>query len=166
MDALHFHLIITHFPVFASIIGALVLGYGIGKESKPTREIGCLILILSGIGAVLSNISGEEAEHLAEKIPGVLESRIEEHEESVALVLWTLIPSALASLAALWAGWKKPGIEKRLAILAMGLSLLGFATSARTAWLGGQIRHTEISSGSEDNLSPEESSKESEEEKD
>jgi hypothetical protein len=163
MDALHFHLIITHFPVFASIIGALVLGYGIGKESKPTREIGCLILILTGIGAVLSNISGEEAEHLAEKIPGILESSIEEHEESVGLVLWTLVPSALISLAALWAGWKKPGIEKRLSVLAMGLSLLGFAATARTAWLGGQIRHTEISAGAGGNYSPDESGRKEEE---
>lgn len=151
MDALHFHLIITHLPVFASILGALVLGYGLGKESRPTREIAYLILMLAGAGAILSNISGENAEHMAENIPGILESAIEEHEESVGMVLWTLISCALASIAGLWAAWKKPDFEKRLAVLALGLSLLGFAAVARTAWLGGKIRHTEISGKSTQN---------------
>ena len=158
MDALHFHLIITHLPVFASILGALVLGYGMGKESRPTREIAYLLLLLAGVGAVLSNVSGENAEHLAENIPGIAESSIELHEESVGLVLWLLIPCALASAAGLWAGWKKPDMEKRFALLALALSLLGFAATARTAWLGGQIRHTEItgeSSGSARESSPE-----------
>jgi drug/metabolite transporter (DMT)-like permease len=145
MDALHFHLIITHLPVFASILGALVLGYGIGKESRPTREIAYLMLMLAGIGAALSNVSGENAEHMAEKIAGITESSIEAHEDSVGMVLWLLIPCALAAAAGLWAAWKKPEMEKRFAMLALGLSLLGFAATARTAWLGGQIRHTEIS---------------------
>jgi hypothetical protein len=155
MDALHFHLIITHLPVFASLLGALVLAYGIGKESKPTREIACLILILAGAGTVLSNVSGENAEHIAERISGVLESSIERHEESVGFVFWTLVPCAVLAIAALWAGWKKPELEKRISLLALCLSLLGFIATARTAWLGGQIRHTEIWQQQQDNSFPE-----------
>lgn len=100
--------------------------------------------MLAAVGAVASNISGEEAEHAVEELPGVLESLIEEHEESVSLVLWMLIPCGLLSMAGIWASYRKLDLEKRLANMALILSMLGFAATARTAWLGGQIRHTEI----------------------
>lgn len=147
MNALHFHLIITHLPIFASLLGAMVLAYGMLKDSKTTREAAYFILILAGIGTVLSNISGENAEELAETISGITESSIEEHEESVSLVFWTLVPSAVAALLSLLAGWKKPEFEKKLGMLAIVFALFGFAAVARTAWLGGQIRHSEIRSG-------------------
>ena len=160
MDAVHFHLLITHLPVFASVLGALVLSYGMISNSRETRIAAYFLLALSAAGAMASNISGEEAEHAVEDLPGVLESLIEEHEESVSLVLWMLIPCGLFSLLGMWASLKKPELEKRLSYLALGLSLVGFLATARTAWLGGQIRHTEIrtSAPASDGLEQEEGS--------
>lgn len=163
MDALHFHLLITHLPVFASVGGALLLAYGLKSDSRELRQASYLVLAFAAAGAIASNISGERAEHAAEELPGVLESLIEEHEESVGLVLWMLIPAGIFSLLAVWAQKSRKELEKRFAYLALGLSLAGFAGVARTAWLGGQIRHSEIRSGA---ASPEAGHEEEPEEKD
>jgi hypothetical protein len=149
MNALHFHLLITHLPLFASFLGAMVLVYGMMKASPATREAAFLMLILAGLGAILSNISGENAEHLAEKIAGISEENIEEHEESAGLVLWMMIPCGLSALAALIAGRFASVYEKGLSRLVLILALLAFAATARTAWLGGKIRHTEIQQAGE-----------------
>ena len=147
MNAAHFHLLITHLPIFASVFGALLLVWGLFKESRESRQAAYFMLIMAALGAIAANISGEEAEHAVEELPGVFESLIEEHEESVSLVLWMLIPCGLLSVAGIWASFRKQELEKKLAYMALVLSLLGFAATSRTAWLGGQIRHTEIRSG-------------------
>ena len=154
MNATHFHLLITHLPVFASVFGAIILAWGLVKDSRESRQAAYFLLVLAAAGAVASNISGEEAEHAVEELPGVLESMIEEHEESVSLVLWMLIPAGLLSLLSLWAIEKRKELELNFARFALGLSLLGFLATARTAWLGGQIRHSEIRSDA--TASPEE----------
>ena len=147
MNAAHFHLLITHLPIFASVFGALLLVWGLFKDSRESRQAAYVMLIMAAFGAIAANISGEEAEHAVEELPGVFESLIEEHEESVSLVLWMLIPCGLLSVAGIWASFRKQELEKKLAYMALVLSLLGFAATSRTAWLGGQIRHTEIRSG-------------------
>jgi drug/metabolite transporter (DMT)-like permease len=164
MDAVHFHLLITHLPVFASVFGAALLAWGLFRDSRETRQAAYFLLVLAALGAMASNVSGEEAEHAVEDLPGVMESLIEEHEESVSIVLWMLIPSGLFSLLAFWSLWKRKKIEQKFAWIALSLSLLGFIATARTAWLGGQIRHSEIRSGAIQNAehSEEESEKEPE----
>jgi drug/metabolite transporter (DMT)-like permease len=144
MNPIHFHLLITHLPVFASFFGGILLVYGRIRQSEKSRQAAYVMLIIAGLGTLASNISGEEAEHLAERIPGIAEELIEEHEESVRWVFWTLVPCALASIAGLWTCIKRPQMEKWFAIVAISLSLIGFVAVSRTAWLGGQIRHSEL----------------------
>jgi drug/metabolite transporter (DMT)-like permease len=162
MDAVHFHLLITHLPVFASVFGAALLAWGLFRDSRETRQAAYFLLFLAALGAMASNVSGEEAEHAVEDLPGVMESLIEEHEESVSLVLWMLIPCGLLSVAGIWASFRKEELEKKLAYMSLVLSLLGFAATARTAWLGGQIRHSEIRTGAIQNSEESEEEKESE----
>jgi drug/metabolite transporter (DMT)-like permease len=162
VNAAHFHLLITHLPIFASVFGAMLLTWGLYKDSKESRQAAFFILVLAAAGAMAANISGEEAEHAVEELPGVFESLIEEHEESVSLVLWMLIPCGLLSMAGIWASFRKEELEKKLAYMSLILSLLGFVATARTAWLGGQIRHSEIRTGAIQNSEESEEEKESE----
>lgn len=147
LDQAHIHLLITHLPVFGSILGALVLVHGLYTESRPTRVAAYNVLVLSAVGALIANFTGEGAEHTVEGLPGVYESIIEEHEESAIYVVWILSACGLLSLAATFASIRDLAIERKLSLFVLVLSLAGFAATARTAFLGGQIRHTEIRSG-------------------
>ncbi len=144
MNQPHIHLIITHLPIFGSIFGALVLLYGIGVKSDQTKIAAYYLFVVSAIGAIIAYLTGESAEESVENIQGILESSIEEHEESATLALISLSALGLSSIVALYLTFKKFIFNKVFAIVVLVISLLSFVCVARTGYLGGQIRHTEI----------------------
>ncbi len=146
MTAVHLHLIITHLPVFGSILGAIVLGYGLLSKSNSTKIAAYYLFIISGIGAGIAYLTGEGAEEAVEKIAGVSENLIKVHEDSAMYALVSLIVLGTLSLFALWVTYKKSSLIKFTATAILIVSFISFGLVARTGYLGGQIRHTEISS--------------------
>ena len=144
MSQVHLHLLITHLPVFGSILGALVLIHGLWTKTNQTKNAAYFVFILSAIGAVIAYLTGEPAEEAVEKIQGVLENKIELHEDSALYALNSLIALGGLSVLALVINRFKPSLVKSTAITILIISLISFALVARTGYLGGQIRHTEI----------------------
>jgi len=144
MSQVHLHLLITHLPVFGSILGALVLIHGLWTKTNQTKNAAYFVFILSAMGAVIAYLTGEPAEEAVEKIQGVLENKIELHEDSALYALISLIALGGLSVFALVINRFKPSLVKSTAITIFIVSLISFALVARTGYLGGQIRHTEI----------------------
>lgn len=151
MSQVHLHLLITHLPVFGSILGALVLVYALWTKSNQTKSAAYLLFIVSAIGAGIAYLTGEGAEEAVEDLPGVAESMIKQHEEFAMYALVGLIVLGVASLLALYLTYKKSALTKAAAFITLFLSLISFSLVARTGWLGGQIRHTEIRDGAVQN---------------
>ena len=151
MSQVHMHLLITHLPVFGSILGAIVLAYGLWSKSHPTKIAAYLLFILSSIGAGIAYLTGEGAEEAVEKIQGVTESSISQHEDAAMYALISLIALGIMSLLSLLLTYKKTAIIRTAATATLVLSLISFGFVAWTGYLGGQIRHTEISSGAVQN---------------
>lgn len=147
MDQVHLHLIITHLPIFGSILGALVLGYGIWSKSEHTKIAAYLLFVIAAIGTGIAYITGEEAEETVEKIPGIAENIIEQHAEFAEIALVGLIILGITSLIALLITYKKSAFSNTASVAMLFLSLISFILVARTGYLGGQIRHTETASG-------------------
>lgn len=146
MDLTHLHLLITHLPVFGSILGGLVLAYGLGTKSNTTKNAAYYLLIISSIGAGISYLTGEEAEETVEHLQGVSESIIEQHQDFALYALIGLIIVGVASLIGLFLNLKKPSLTRTAAIITLSLSLVSFGLVSWTGYLGGQIRHSEIRS--------------------
>lgn len=146
MDQTHLHLIITHLPIFGSILGAMVLAYGLATKTQQTSIAAYLVLIISSIGGFISHQTGEAAEETVEHIQGISETLIHEHEESAETALIAMIVLGLFSLLALFFAYRKSSYSFSLAWMTLFISLAGFGIVARTGYLGGQIRHTEINS--------------------
>jgi uncharacterized membrane protein len=147
MSQVHLHLLITHLPVFGSLLGALVLGYGLWVKSNQTKNAAYFIFIISAIGASVAYLTGEGAEEAVEKIQGVSENMIELHEDSAIYALISLIASGVLSIVALIISRLKSSLIKSTSIVVLIISLVSFGLVARTGYLGGQIRHTEIANG-------------------
>lgn len=147
MSQVHLHLLITHLPIFGSILGAFVLGYGLWRDSNTTKIAAYYLFIISAIGAGIAYLTGEGAEEAVEKIQGVSESIMEQHEDFAMYALISLIVLGVSSLFALFVTQKNSSLSKTAAILTLALSLISFALVARTGYLGGQIRHSEIATG-------------------
>lgn len=144
MSQVHLHLLITHLPVFGSLLGALVLVHGLWTKTNQTKNAAYFVFILSALGAIIAYLTGEPAEEAVEKIQGVLENKIELHEDSALYALISLIALGGLSVFALVINRFKPSLVKSTAIIILFVSLISFALVARTGYLGGQIRHTEI----------------------
>jgi uncharacterized membrane protein len=152
MDQTHIHLLITHLPIFGSILGALVLAHGLWTKSNQTKIASYNILILSAIGAGIAYLTGEGAEETVENMQGVVEATIKQHEEFALFALISLLILGVTSMAGLFLTLKKSPLIRVTAFVILFISFISFGLVARTGYLGGQIRHTEINSTS--NLNP------------
>lgn len=144
MSQVHLHLLITHLPVFGSILGALVLSYGIWVNSNQTKKAAYFIFIISATGSAIAYLTGEGAEEAVERIQGVSENMIKLHEDAAMYALISLIALGVMSVVALLASRFTASLIKSTSIVVLFVSLLSFGLVARTGYLGGQIRHTEI----------------------
>ena len=144
MDQTHLHLLITHLPIFGSILGGLVLVHGLWTKSNPTKIAAYNLFIISALGAGIAFLTGEGAEETVENIQGVAENLIEQHEDFAVFALVSLIILGLTSIGGIFLTMKNSSFTKTIAIVILFISLISFGLVARTGYLGGQIRHTEI----------------------
>lgn len=147
MNDAHLHMVVNHFPIIGSILGLGVLICSFFMNNRSYRNVAYGLFIVSAIFAALSMGTGEGAEEIAEKLPGVTDNVIHEHEEfaeKFALVLYLL---GLISIAGLIADFKNYAKAKLIAFLALTIAVVGVVLSKSVGTSGGEIRHTEIREG-------------------
>ena len=154
MDQTHLHLLITHLPIFGSILGGLVLAHGLWTKSNQTKMAAYNLFIISAIGAGIAYLTGEAAEERVENIQGVVEATIKQHEEFALFALVSLIVLGVGSIIGLFLTLRKSKLITTIALVILAISLISFGLVARTGYLGGQIRHTEINSSNNPNSTP------------
>ena len=154
MDQTHLHLLITHLPIFGSILGGLVLAHGLWTKSNQTKMAAYNLFIISAIGAGIAYLTGEAAEERVENIQGVVEATIKQHEEFALFALVSLIVLGVGSIIGLFLTLRKSKLITTIAFVILAISLISFGLVARTGYLGGQIRHTEINSSNNPNSTP------------
>jgi len=128
------------------MIGAFVLLYGIWSSSIQTKIASYLVLIISSLGAIVSYLTGEAAEETVEEIQGITKTIIEQHADFAVFAIIRLSVLGAMSIIGLILVSLKSSYEKAVSTLILLIALVSFAIVARTGYLGGQIRHTEISS--------------------
>lgn len=144
MTQSHIHLLTNHLPIVGSLLGIIVLVYGIAIKSIHTRNASYMIFIISSIGAVVTYLTGEGAEEKVEGIADVSEKMIHQHEDFALYALISLIILGICAAIA-WIVSKKNAITgNKLAILTLFFGIVSFALIARTGYLGGLIRHSEL----------------------
>ena len=79
MDQTHLHLLITHLPIFGSLLGTLVLGFGMWKKSGTTILASYYVLMLSTFGAGIAYLTGESAEETVENLPQFFNNSLSFH---------------------------------------------------------------------------------------
>lgn len=144
MNQTYIHLLITHLPIFGSILGGLVLAQGLWTKSNQTKIAAYNIFIISAIGAGIAYLTGEAAEETVENIQGIAKTTVDDHEDFALFALVSLIILGVASIVGLFLTLRKSALTVTVAIVTLFISLISFGLVARTGYLGGQIRHTEI----------------------
>jgi uncharacterized membrane protein len=147
MDSTHIHLLITHLPIFGSLMGAIVLAHALWTKSNDTKVAAYILFILSSIGAGIAYYTGEGAEEGIEHIQGVVEATIQQHESFALFALLSLILLGLVAFFGLILTVTKSPFSRTMAKIVLVVALISFGLVAKTGYYGGQIRHTELNEG-------------------
>lgn len=147
MNDAHLHLVFNHFPIIVPIVGLLIMIVGFFIDSDVVKRTALGVFVLGALMTFPVMYTGDGAEEIAEKLPGVTDQLIHEHEEmaeTLAIINYIL---GIVSLLGFWAFWKQKAFANYIAIAVLVLGLAGLYFGKMTGTSGGEIRHTEIRAG-------------------
>jgi uncharacterized membrane protein len=148
MSVMHLHLLLNHFPVIGTLIGVAFLAVALFRGSSELGKVSLGLFAALGVISIIVYFTGEPAEEAIEKLPGFSEAITERHEE-VALIA-TIALAAFGGLALAALGvFRRKSLPRWVTLGSFALSLATGAAMGYTALLGGQVRHTELRTGSE-----------------
>lgn len=143
----HLHLLLNHVPVIGTFLGLLLLLVAFGRKSEELKKVTLGLFVLIALVAVPVYLTGEPAEEMVENFPGISEAMIDRHEDAALFSLIAVEVAGIIALAGLLLFRRKKGLGNLLAIVTLAFSVVTGGLLAWTSNLGGQVRHTEISSG-------------------
>ena len=144
MDYTHLHLVLNHFPIIGTLIGTLFLLYGVIRKNQSLQNISIGCILAMALIAIPVFLTGEPAEENVENIPGISESVMETHEEAAELAFWVMEITGAISLISLIASKINKNAGQILIMVTLMASFISFGLMARTGYLGGKIRHSEL----------------------
>ena len=144
MNLAHLHLLLNHVPTAAFAVGlGLFLGAMIRKDDSLMRvSLGVLAAI--ALLAVVVYQTGMAARELIEQLPGVSKTAMDAHEDAALPAFVMMEITGAVAWLGLWQSRRFSRPTRGNVWTVLVLSLLTFASMARTANLGGEIRHPEI----------------------
>ena len=151
MNGAHFHLVVNHLPIIFPLVGLIILIIAYLFKSTDIKYAAYLVFVLGAIVTIPAFVSGEGAEEITDKLPGVTDALIHNHEEMAekfAIISYAL---GLISLAGIFLLKIRNKFEKILSIIILLTAGILLIFAKQTGTTGGEIRHTEIratSSGS------------------
>ncbi len=151
MDAAHWHLILTHFPIVGTIIGSGMMAFSYLIKSKELKKVALVTFVLMAIFTIPVYYTGEEAEAIVEHIAGVSEQQIEIHEKLAEMAVWLMGFLGLLSLINYFVLIKRTSFAKTLSLITLIVSLGTSIFLAKLGNTGGEIRHSEIRKNNENN---------------
>lgn len=144
MNDAHLHLVVNHFPIIGIIFGIGILIIGLIIKNQSIKNTAFVLFIIAAIFGFASMNTGEGAEEIAEKLPGVTEQLIETHEELAETFSLFLYTTGLLSLVTLVLVYLKNNLAKITTIATVSIAIIAVYFAQQTGTSGGEIRHTEI----------------------
>jgi hypothetical protein len=144
MNAAHWHLVLTHVPVIGTLFALLALAASLVMKNEGAKRLSLGALVVVALLALPAYFTGEPAEEVVERLPGVSERVIDQHEDAARLALAAVGVAGAAALAGLLLSLRASRVPTWFVTAILLLALVSGILMAWTANLGGQIRHTEI----------------------
>lgn len=145
MNGAHLHLLVNHVSLFALVIGTVVLAVSMKRKSPELRVLASVLFVIAGIFGWIAVETGGQAYDVLKPL-GLLdpESFVNEHAGAATWAERSGILIAVLAIALEWAVRKKRNWVKTLQWVLLIAAIHGCTVYARTAFLGGLVRHTEV----------------------
>jgi uncharacterized membrane protein len=146
MNNAHYHLVVNHLPIITPFLGAMILLGGIILKNNIVKKTALVVFIFGSATAFLAMYTGEGAEEIVEKIQGVSEDLIKNHEEMAEKFAFANYFLGFLSLIGLWVAWKKESFFNLVTSVILLVSFGVLFLAKQTGTSGGEIMHPEIRS--------------------
>lgn len=143
MNYPHLHLMLNHAPVIGAVVAILLLGWALVTRRREMIRLALTVTLLTGLSTYPAYFTGDEAHHQLRKVQGFDHDTVEEHEEAADWALYAMLGASAVAAAGLWVSRKGREVPRWAGLLSMVVLLWAFSVLARTAYLGGMIRHPE-----------------------
>lgn len=147
MNLAYLHLVLNHLPAVGVLVVGLILAMTAGRRTLELQRVTLGLLVLFALLTIPVYLTGEPAEHVVERLPGMAEAVIERHEDIAGATLVAsevLGATALAGLAL----FRRRLLPRAFVLALAALIVVTTGLFGWTGYLGGQIRHTEIRTAS------------------
>jgi len=144
MSGPQLHVLVNHVSLFTMAFGACILIASMVRKSADLRMAASALFIVGGFFAWLSDFSGDRAADVIRELDPTLRDLIHTHAEAAD---WALTSGILVGVLAILLEIivrKKPQWSKVMTWVVLVFAIHGCTVFARTAHLGGQIRHSEL----------------------
>jgi uncharacterized membrane protein len=146
MNAAHWHLLLNHVPVLGTVFGLAALAAGLWKASEDLKRLALVVFAAGALLAVPVYLTGEPAEDVVKRLPGVGRDALERHEDAAGAALGGVLALGVVSVAGLIGFRRRRPVADWLAVSVLLGAVVVSGLMGWTANLGGQVRHTEIRS--------------------
>jgi hypothetical protein len=144
MSIPHLHLAISHAPLFAALIGFVILIIAVARRSPEMRWVAYGLFVAAALAGIPVFLSGEGSEEAIERLPGVSEGLIDAHAAAAKLSLIGIELLGVFSLIAFGLERVRQLVPAPLVAIVLLAGGIETAALGYTANLGGQIRHSEV----------------------
>ena len=154
MNWAHLHLLLNHVPVLGTIFGLTLLGWAMLRRDLAVQRVALGVFVAIAMLALPAYFSGEPAKDVVEQATRVSDLAVEAHEHAALVALIGVELLGLVALGGLYAARRHRPLSATVTRAALFVALVTAGLMARTATLGGQIRHLEIQAGTESPAAP------------
>ena len=142
MNDAHLHLLVNHFPIVGTILGLMILIWGVSLRNISIKNTACFLFIIAAVFTVFSMATGEGAEELVEDMPAIGHEIIHNHEElaeKFAIVMYLL---GVVSVIGLITNFRNHPKATFFSYVIVVIAVVAVFLSVKVGTSGGEIRHT------------------------
>lgn len=143
MDWVHLHLALNHVPVLGTVFLFLLLCVGALRGSDELKRTSLAGFALLTLVSIPTKFTGDFAYEAVSEAAWLEVDRVEAHEQAADQATTAIFALGLASGIA-WYRARRRNVTRGNLIVTLILALLTCCLMGRAAYLGGQLRHTEI----------------------
>lgn len=153
LNEAHLHLVVNHFPIILPIVGVIVLLAGIFSKSEAVKRVAYSAFMLAAVFSIIAMQSGEGAEEVVEGLAINADVYMENHEEAAELFSILSYILGAISIIGLWSSFTQKTFDKVVTGTVLIFAFVTLFFAQRTGTTGGEIRHSEIRQGTNQQVS-------------
>jgi hypothetical protein len=154
MNIPHVHLLLNHIPVLGAVVGLGLFLLSLVRKNDDLKRASLEVWFIVSLLTIPAYLSGNAAEQAIAERPDVAAALMTVHEDAAVFAFIAMQITGVLAWAALWQYRRnsptrvpldsaRGGLRWTLSAVLI-LSVVTVAAMARTATLGGEIRHPEI----------------------